>query len=836
MKNVQDIYPVSPMQEAMLLHSQAHTRDDTLFNQFCYYLDADLDQTAFQRAWEQVVARHAALRTAFVWAGVKTPQQVVRQTVKPEFVIEDWRARDPDQQRQDLVDLQSRDRASGFDLKRAPLMRFHLLRLADHRWFFMWSNHHLILDRWCLGTVYSDLNRFYKGLCAGDKMNDAPAPSFRNYIDWIRQQDRTLAHRFWRNTLAGFKIPSFLLPCLEQRSPPGQSQQKFGLLTVDGEIFDALKKYAGLHGLTMGVLIQGAWGLALNQHTGRQDVIFGAAVSGRPPDLPQVDSIVGSFINNIPVRLRMLSQSTMVTYFRELQAAQFHRHAFEYLSPADIRLCAQFSDGASANSLYDCLFVWLTGGHDMHTTDLPLQPVSVRYATSYPLTLSVEDNGSGLDVRLDAAVATDANVQPALDSLHSILQAVAASDGRLVLGELPGFVNDVEFDGGNVRQETEQSMGNVAAATTTVDGPMPSGREGLHIDMMRDMLCSAWHEVLEYEKIADDSDFFGLGGTSIQAALLHTKIESATRKSIPLLALFGDPTITGMARMITAEDWPLQPHVVTALRASGKPAPLFCVASPEVNTLGYSLMTRYLDRALDVYVVQAPPVTDTLSQLHPSELATTASHYLEAIRTVQPAGPYRILTMCAGSHISVEIARQLEADGLAVDFFGVINTWSLYSISRWFYVNRFINIARYYRQRLAGILTKEDTKPDTGHGHVAPVPAASHSAQMVPAEEQAGLDNPWISEVGFAHKDPKNKKMTTPVTVFRLKNQQYWRVRDQSLGWSRLSANVNIVPMAGHDHDAMMREPRVQDLANAVSNSLRALAQNTGTEICTARK
>ena len=92
MKNVEDIYPLSPMQEFMLLHSTRAGRTDVLFNQFCYQIDGDLAADAFRCAWQTLLDRHPMLRSAFVWEQVKTPMQVVRQTLEIPFRELDWRS------------------------------------------------------------------------------------------------------------------------------------------------------------------------------------------------------------------------------------------------------------------------------------------------------------------------------------------------------------------------------------------------------------------------------------------------------------------------------------------------------------------------------------------------------------------------------------------------------------------------------------------------------------------------------------------------------------------------------------------------------------------------
>ncbi|NNC54533.1 MAG: hypothetical protein HKO07_02290, partial [Pseudomonadales bacterium] len=208
MKNVEDIYPVSPMQEVMLLHTMSRRGNDSLLNQIVFVSNGKFNVAAFEDAWQLVIQRHPMLRTTFIVDKVKAPLQVVRKTVTLKWDVADWRELDADAQRQRLHQYRETDRAAGINPARAPMMRFFLARTAQEGWYFVWTSHHLQMDRWCLDSVLGDVARFYEQLCAGRKPMVATAPSFRRYINWIADQDRAAALRFWRSVLCGFDQPT----------------------------------------------------------------------------------------------------------------------------------------------------------------------------------------------------------------------------------------------------------------------------------------------------------------------------------------------------------------------------------------------------------------------------------------------------------------------------------------------------------------------------------------------------------------------------------------------------------------------------------------------------
>ena len=179
----------------MLLHSLSQPAVDTLFHQFQFDISGAFDPAAFQDAWQAIVDRHPALRTGFIWRDINKPLQVVRKSITNKFRIEDLRGKDSETQRADIDDYLRADRQTGFDLARSPLMRFCLLQLADDRWRFVWSSHHLVIDRWCLGQIYRELDRFYdpSGTSTATGARNG-VPGFKEYVSWLLEQDLSLIH------------------------------------------------------------------------------------------------------------------------------------------------------------------------------------------------------------------------------------------------------------------------------------------------------------------------------------------------------------------------------------------------------------------------------------------------------------------------------------------------------------------------------------------------------------------------------------------------------------------------------------------------------------------
>jgi thioesterase domain-containing protein len=803
------------MQELMLLHSLSRSETDTLFNQFQFDIEGDFAPDEFQIAWQAIVDRHAALRTAFIWQDVKQPLQVVRKSVAVQFRVDDLRDEEVATQNDGIEEYLRVDRRAGFELQRAPLMRFCLFRLTDEKWRFIWSSHHLIVDRWCLGQIYSELDQNYACAVTSGRVDRLPdTPGFKAYIDWLSSQDKTITLAYWADTLSGYRGSGQLLPQNSDSAayPPGRTASSE--IEIDVSVADALEKFTKNNALTPGIVVQAAWSLALNRLLVSQDVVFGLTVSGRPAEIPGVESIVGSFINNVPVRVRFSESMRVTRWLQNMQAEQFARARHEYLSGAQLK--KGLAD-RQVDTEFESLLVWLAGVGG--TNNLDMRQVSASYATAYPLTMSVLQTKDGLRVRADAASRHKEKLGEILQVFSDALQALLRAKTDTKIGDLPAFSAQAGFSESDIGEravELRDRLPHFDGKTPVAD--VARGREKLRTDVLRELVEAEWVNVLGTPRLDMGQDFFAAGGTSLRAAALHSRLEVATRQSIPLLALFHRPTIKGMVATIFDEDWPVRSDRVSCIRPGSDRAPLFCVASPEVNTVGYVFLARYLNDDQGIYALQSPPGDNRLRQVHPDELPELAIQYVESMKRVQPRGPYRMLAMCTGSHIALEMARQLEAENDRVSFLGIINTWSMYSVSRLYHINRLINQAHWYSRRIRGLVPFPTFRGTAGAA--TEQTAISSQTDVIAAESLKGAGNAWIYDVGFSADNPKLPRLTSPVSVFRLKRQPFWRIRDESLGWSLHAKDVKVVRIAGKDHEYMLREPYISELAAGITNRL----------------
>lgn len=344
---IADIYELSPMQEAMLFQSIYAPDSLAYFDQFHCVIAGDLHVEAFGEAWQALTSRHAVFRTSFHWQDLPKPVQVVEEHIHLPWTFEDWRGLAVDAQTERWQNLLEADRRRGFQLDRAPLVRCHLVRVEDRRYFFAWSHHHIILDGWCLSLVLTDLIESYRALKNGRRPALPAVRPYRDYITWLQQQDRAKAEAFWKNELRGFAAPTELPADIAPHSERSVMADRNEEVRLDGELSRKLRDFAASIQVTPNTLAQGAWAILLQRYGGEPDVLFGATVSGRPPEVRGVESMVGVFINTIPVRVRVEPEALLPDWLRKLQAQQASRLPFAFAALGDIQQWSEIPRGAA---------------------------------------------------------------------------------------------------------------------------------------------------------------------------------------------------------------------------------------------------------------------------------------------------------------------------------------------------------------------------------------------------------------------------------------------------------------------------------------------------------
>ena len=427
---IEDIYPLSPLQQGILFHTLYAPRSGMYFQQWDCTLRGTVDLQAWQRAWQEVVTRHPVLRSAYVWERGDEPFQVVYRRAKLPWDQQDWRGLLPTEQEERLAGLLDEDRARGFDLSRPPHMRMVIIRMAEQTYRFIWSYHQMSMDGWSRALIMKEAATFYEAFRRGEELQLRQPRPYRNYVVWLRNQDLHKAEAFWRKALKGFSEPTLLNPVRTPvRQPGAESDYQWRQTRLSKEVTALLQSLARQHHLTLNTIVQGAWAIALSRHCGRQDVLFGVTVSGRPSVLSGVESMVGLFINTLPLRVQVQPGASLIEWLKQLQSQHAEMREFEYSPLFQIQ---GWSDVPRNSLLFESVIVFENYPMNFDSQEaakgFELIDVHAHEKTNYPLTVIAEP-GSALLLRLryDCSQFDSGIITQALKHLTNLLEDIAAN-------------------------------------------------------------------------------------------------------------------------------------------------------------------------------------------------------------------------------------------------------------------------------------------------------------------------------------------------------------------------------------------------------------------------
>ncbi|MEE5138974.1 amino acid adenylation domain-containing protein [Pseudomonas alliivorans] len=375
--NIQDIYPLAPMQQGMLFHSLFEQDAGNYINQLRVTVNA-LDVPRFKAAWQSAVDAHDVLRSCFVSHAEQSLQVVQRQADMP-FLVLDARGK-PDHW---LDDWANDDRQQGFDLAKGPLLRVALLQTGEDAYHLIYTSHHILMDGWSSSRLLGEVLQRYSG-----QSLPKPAGRYRDYIEWLSVQDADLSQRFWTTQLAELDEPTRLVQALKS-SPSGQGHADYVHL-IDADGTRRLSEFAREQRVTLNTLVQSAWLLVLQRYTGQSSVTFGATVAGRPSDLPGVEEQLGLFINTLPVIASPRPEQTVADWVQQVQAKNLALREHEHTPLYDIQRWAR----SGGEALFDNILVFenypMSEALQRAPDGLTFSELRNQEQAHYPLTLVIE--------------------------------------------------------------------------------------------------------------------------------------------------------------------------------------------------------------------------------------------------------------------------------------------------------------------------------------------------------------------------------------------------------------------------------------------------------------
>ncbi|MFD4441977.1 amino acid adenylation domain-containing protein [Nocardia sp. NPDC058519] len=382
-----EVWPLTPLQGGLLFHALlAEQSVDAYLVQLVLHVHGPLDLGRLRVAVRTLLERHPNLRAAFTQDPDGAFVQVVPDRVEVPLREIDLTGFEIGSREQELVRILTADRGVRFDTATAPLLRLLVVTTAPDEHRLIWTNHHILLDGWSNPLLLRELLNLYS--TGGDPALLPPVHPYRDYLAWLKRQDPDASRTVWAVALAGLEEPTLLVPADRGRQLSAIPRDTH--LTLTEPQTHRIETLARERGVTVNTVVQTAWGIVLAALTARHDVVFGATVSGRPPQIRGIEEMIGLFINTVPVRITLDDRETLGGLLDRVQTEQVALLGHHYLGLSEI----QHAAGPAA--FFDTLTVFESYPIDrvglLETSDvagIQIVDVTGHDATHYPLTLTV---------------------------------------------------------------------------------------------------------------------------------------------------------------------------------------------------------------------------------------------------------------------------------------------------------------------------------------------------------------------------------------------------------------------------------------------------------------
>jgi amino acid adenylation domain-containing protein len=383
-REIEDILPLSPVQAGMLFHAFYDASGPDVYNvQIALRLEGPLDEKSLQSAAKTLLSRYKNLCVAFKYEGLDHPVQIVPRDVSVPWNTLDLSALEPGERERSWAELIQHDRLTRFDPSVTPLFRFLLVRCAPEEFRLLITTHHILIDGWSVPLMIAELQQLYEHHGSAAALPRVTA--FRDYLAWLSSRDRSAAEDAWREALAGLEEGTRISPLASLGDPKIPERI---IVDLDEELTLRLTEQARARNLTLNTIVQGAWGVLLSRHTGREDVVFGSTVSGRSPEIAGVENMIGLLINTVPTRVTKRSGDSFNDLVSRLNQQQSRLLAHQHLGLVEIQRLTRL------NELFDTLVVFenFPRGAEVDAEPsggLRFTVMDLNDAAHYPLTVVV---------------------------------------------------------------------------------------------------------------------------------------------------------------------------------------------------------------------------------------------------------------------------------------------------------------------------------------------------------------------------------------------------------------------------------------------------------------
>ncbi len=822
------VFPLSLGQQRLWFLDQLEPANPAYNVPFGTRLRGRLNAAALSLSIQEIVRRHAILRTTFKMEN-GTPVQVVGSDCTIEMPVLDLTSAPANAREAEAYRAAAADNRAPFNLATGPLLRLKLIRLDAEEHILVCVMHHIVCDGWSLGIFTRELAALYEHYNSGGPSDLVDLPvQYGDYAVWQREwvAGDFLADQmqYWKQSLQGaagyLELPTdYPRPAEQTYEGASQTIPVARQLILDATATGHAKQ------ATMFMVMLATFKVLIHSYTRAEDIVVGVPVSGR--NRVELEDLIGFFVNTLVLRTDLSGDprfSDLLQHIRGVAIA-----AFAHADLPFERLVEELNPPRtmSHNPVFQIMFSHLKVGRPPQFGRLLCSPYVVGSGTSpFDLTMTFideEDEHWWLRAEYNTSLFNHERIRRLLNDYSTLLTA-AASHPELRVSEFGSLLSVGE--NASVERTTEAPFRKPLPVPSTTNRASHSQLldECAPRDAQQQILLLIWQKVLGVSHIGIHDDFFDLGGHSLLAARLITEVQNVLGCKVPLSVLFRSSTIDSFSEVIRqGKVWAPDPLLMEIQPGAGG-LPVYGVAAPGVDTLGYALLARHMGIEQPFYKLQAyaPSISDL--PYGEDELQGLARQYIAAMRAIQAEGPYFLVAACGGVHIAEQMVLKLEAQGQKVGLLAIIDTWVLQNRQvRW------LERINYYSRRIRDMANL----PLSAQLDFCRLIIQRRSRKLMSYEAEP-MD-PW-TKAYWPGKAFTPRRFEAQILLFKRPRQPYYYVNDPVMGWGQRSTKTVEIYAVDATHEAMLREPCVQGIAENLRDRMRRIAMECSAKTAQARK
>ncbi|WP_038436646.1 non-ribosomal peptide synthetase [Pseudomonas brassicacearum] len=779
-------------------------------------LKGPLDKVALQATLDRLVARHETLRTRFELVDGEPLQKIAPADYGFQLEQQDLRTIADEERKATLEHIGQINATQLFDLNLGPLMRGHLVQLADEEHVLFMTLHHIVSDGWSNSVLAREVSVLYTAFSQGQK--DPLPPLALQYVDYAAWQRRSLEGPalqaqidFWHQHLEG--APALLNLPLDRPRPALQSYAG-GILkcSFSPALSADLRAFSQAQGTTLFMVLLAGWSVLMSHLSGQDDVVVGTPVANR--QRPELEALIGFFANTLALRVRTERDTRvdeLLARIKDLTLAAYNQQDLPF---EQVVSALQPTRSMSHSPLFQVMLsLDNTPPKPLQLPGLEVQTLqSPHHTTQFDLSLSLIDTGERISGSLQYAndLFDTETVQHIAGLFANVLEHLVADEQQSIgqlLADTPPLV---------------RSVNAIAQANVTDDAPAPDLPYEAPQGDTEIAIAALWQDLFKQERISRHDDFFSLGGISLMAVQMASRLRKVLGKPIAVRDLFVEPTIAGFARTLDGQARPGAHGNLVPIRRTGSQRPLYLV-HPLGGEVQYARdLAPALDPQVPVYGLAASGLVAGEAPL--SDVPAIAARYLTAIRQVQPQGPYRIAGWSAGGLIAYEMARQLQAGGESVEFLGIIDASARPDPVPAQSLSEAQFLMAWLPERIDPELFQQLTTL-AEHSDIEAMLTLCMTHRLLPEELPHDIDGALLRThlgVAYATRLAIGAYVSPPsplkVSLFTASEQQR---NDPTLGWrGLLQDQVSVTALPG-THMTLVKAPHVTKLGEAISKALK---------------